>query len=587
MNSQFTAAEKPFAPVRAETVERTNRLASWRVYGFTVSLYLLAVLVTDAFFMGDANDYVDSIVRHQHGQYLHFWEFGHLLWRPFGWVIAELLQPLTSRFVGEFPRANVMLALVWINLAAGLMSAVCLVHLLRLYCRNQFVIGATATGFIFSQGVLNFSQTGSSYIAGLAFLLLGLCLVTAPAKTANRQLINSFAAGLSFAVAVGFWFLFVWALPAAVMLPLILNGFSRERLKQAVTSSVAFSIFIGAFYLMALAALGITSVAGAKAWIMDAGHGIYVRGVTRMVLGFARSFINMGNDGMLMKRFLLGDPFNQVTAWQLAQLSLWKLGLFYVFLASVVWMLWKSEKGSRFLLLLATTAPVFGFAYFFGPGDIERYLACYPFLFLLAARAVESTDVARWIKFIPGVFLLAVVLVNFQTMFHPRLTGQQERIAARLGDLPQKLLPGSELVAVNWQDDLVNFYRSFPFHPLNQHESYVVAALVTPGVEDSKYWREDFAKRALRVWTIGGDIWLSNRAFAARPAADWNWVEGDDEYTSWKEFSEFFAKLNMGEASGGADGFHRVLSSAENKQFLQTWIASMTSGDQKPGGALK
>ena len=66
MNSQFTAAEKPFAPVRAETVERTNRLASWRVYGFTVSLYLLAVLVTDAFFMGDANDYVDSIIRHQH-----------------------------------------------------------------------------------------------------------------------------------------------------------------------------------------------------------------------------------------------------------------------------------------------------------------------------------------------------------------------------------------------------------------------------------------------------------------------------------------------------------------------------------------
>ena len=73
---------------------------------------------------------------------------------------------------------------------------------------------------------------------------------------------------------------------------------------------------------------------------------------------------------------------------------------------------------------------------------------------------------------------------------------------------------------------------------------------------------------------MGGELWLSNRAFSQRPAANWNWVEGDDENVSWKEFSEFFADLKMGELSGGADGFLKVLPSEENKQFLQKLIDS-------------
>ncbi|MBL8187203.1 MAG: hypothetical protein JNK38_04305 [Acidobacteria bacterium] len=578
MDTRYSTAQKPFADAGVETGEQVNRLAVWRIYGYATSIYLLATLATDAFFMGDANDYVESILAYRQGHNLYFWEFGHLLWRPFGWFMAELLHPVTSRFVGSFPRANVMLTLVWINLAAGLLGAVCLVHLLRRFCRKEMAIGAAITGFVFSQGVLNFSQTGSSYIPGLAFLLLGLCFITAPATTKQHRIWNDIAAGFSFAVSVGFWFLFIWALPAAILLPLIQGEVTLERVRRAVASSVSFSVFVGAFYLMALVALRITDIAGIKAWIVDAGHGIYVRGLTRMVLGFARSFINMGNDGMLMKRFLIGDPYNKVTIWQLAHLSLWKLGLFYVFLVTSLWMMWKSEKRATLFLLLGATTPVFGFAYFFGPGDIERYLACYPFLILLVVQTIETTRASVWMKAIPCVFLAVIVVVNFQAMFRPNLTEQQERIAARLGDLPMKLSPNSELVAVNWQDELVNFYRSFPFHPLNQRESYVVAALVTPGVEDSKHWRDEFAKRALRVWSVGGDIWLSNRAYALRPEAHWNWVEGDDQYVSWKDFPEFCANLKMGESSGGTDGFQRVLPSEENKQFLQHLMeASMKS----------
>ena len=572
MNTQITAVEKDFAARNVQSSTQIAGQTKWSMYALAVFVYVAAMAATDAFFMGDANDYVESIVYHINGKYLHFGEFGHLLWRPFGWVMTTILHPVTSRIVGPYPNANVMLALVWINLVLGLVSAICLVNLLRRYCRDELVIGLTLIGFVFSQGILNFSQTGSPYIAGLAFLLIGLCFVVSPVDTKKQFFLYSVVAGFAFALSVGFWFLFVWALPAAILAPLILNGVTRERIKFALVSALSFSVFCGAFYAVALVILRITSFAALKAWVLDAGHGINVRGLTRMVLGFARSFINMGNDGMLMKRFLLHDAYNPVSVWQLAHLSLWKLALFYVFAGSVLWLLWNTERRGRFFLLLVSTLPILGFAYFFGPGDIERYLGLYPFFFLLMAYAVECSRASNWVKVIPATFLMTMVFTNALAMYRPTLLVQQEKIAARLGDLPSRLPKGSELVAVNWQDEVVNFYRSFPFHEFNQGESYRVAALVTPGIEDNKYWREDFATRALRVWAANGELWLSKRAISQRPAAEWNWVEGDDQYVAWKEFAEFFASVKFGESRGGEDGFHLVLPSEENKQFLQKLI---------------
>ena len=55
-------------------------------------------------------------------------------------------------------------------------------------------------------------------------------------------------------------------------------------------------------------------------WISTASHGVdHIRGVSRAVFGFARSFVNMGRDGLLYKRFLLHDPYNPVSFGQLFQ----------------------------------------------------------------------------------------------------------------------------------------------------------------------------------------------------------------------------------------------------------------------------
>ena len=54
------------------------------------AVYVLATWLTDAAFMGDTEDYVDSAVAFRNGVDYRFWEFGHLFWRPLGWLLSAL-----------------------------------------------------------------------------------------------------------------------------------------------------------------------------------------------------------------------------------------------------------------------------------------------------------------------------------------------------------------------------------------------------------------------------------------------------------------------------------------------------------------
>src|ERR687884_662432 len=114
-----------------------------RSYGPVCLVYAVATWLTGAAFMGDTDDYVDSAVSYFNGIDYRFWEFGHLFWRPAGWLFARLLMPLTRVFVGEDLR------------------------------------------LIFTNGFLNYAQTGCSYVPGLAFLTLGLYFLARDAGELN------------------------------------------------------------------------------------------------------------------------------------------------------------------------------------------------------------------------------------------------------------------------------------------------------------------------------------------------------------------------------------------------------------------
>src|SRR6266511_2243856 len=124
--------------VRPSTAETPPSSSWWRPWLATpraaAVVYVLAVFATDPHFMGDTTRYAQQLTS---GSAESIWEFGHLLWRPLGWLLLQLVGPLTAMFVGASPQANAVVALVGVSLLAGLVSVVALHRLLHRASDNQ------------------------------------------------------------------------------------------------------------------------------------------------------------------------------------------------------------------------------------------------------------------------------------------------------------------------------------------------------------------------------------------------------------------------------------------------------------------
>jgi hypothetical protein len=555
--------------------EGASTLTRWRAFatgcGSLVAIYLLATILTGAYFMGDTADYVDSIVSFLGGQDYKFWEFGHLFWRPLGWLVYEVCKPLIS-FQGDGDvRLHVTVVLLVLNWLAGLLSVCALYGTVRRLGAGVWIGGLVTAAFVFSNAFLNFTQTGSSYIPGLSLLLLGVYILVRGGEGGEKSWATGLLAGCALAGAVCLWFPYVVAMPAAVVSPVLLFGFDRLRLRIVVLTGVTLAIVLVVTYsVVVIGPLGIHTLAGFKAWVTAASHDMDSKGVTRAVFGLARSFIYMGDDGILFKRYILGDPFNRVTNLDLVRLSLLKFMLFYVFLASVVINLLFSPRGRRMLgLLILTAVPVFWFAVSFDGGAGERYLALYPALFLALSVGLSGSRSIGFAKGVAYAFMGVLILADSVALAKPVLERRQEAAAERVSEVVQRRRPDSRIITVTWQDELVNFSRSYPFHPLNRSGSLNVGALVTPGTSFAGEWRRAFATDALAAWKRGGEVWVSKRVLSPRPRPEWNWVEGDVKRVAWPDFRAFFSRMEMGESAGGDDGFVLIPSTPGNREYLE------------------
>lgn len=536
-----------------------------RRYGVALMAYLLATWLTDAHFMGDTVGYVNTILTGGS----KIWEFGHLLWRPLGWLASVALRPLTRLAVGDDVRANLTFTLVALGWLAGLMSALLFRGLVSRVCRHEWACNVATIAFIFAQGALNYSQTGCSYVPGLSFLLLGFCILAGDGEQPERSLRSALFAGMALAGAICMWFLYLWAIPAAICVPLFLYGFSRERLRLVIRTALVFGVAVGLIYASVLAGLGIYSVAGVKAWTLSASHGATVAGFPRMVFGFARSFINMGNDGLLIKRFLLHDPYNPVSLPELFRLSLWKLILFYLLLASIIINLVRSREGKRMLCLLMINAiPVTAFAVFWQGGDMERYLGLYPLIFLSLAFVLCCDRSPLWSRLVVLVFVAAMIGSNGLAMSKPSLQRRQEMVEARISALVPLLKPQSRVVTVNQRDELWESNYDFPFNPIFRNYANLTYPATVLGTSQVLRWRQELADMALSVWEDGADVWVSKRALSPRPRKEWLWAEGDDARVPWNDLYSFFTQLETGETVGGEDGFVLLPPTPGNRQLL-------------------
>ena len=97
-----------------------------RHHGLMITSLILLMSLTAPFTLGDTNVYVSHILLYYGtsplGSNSLLWEFGHLLWRPLGWLLLEASAPALG---GLFHRNIGLLCtaiLIFINVAAGLVT---------------------------------------------------------------------------------------------------------------------------------------------------------------------------------------------------------------------------------------------------------------------------------------------------------------------------------------------------------------------------------------------------------------------------------------------------------------------------------
>lgn len=561
---------------------QSRRWKDWlRRYGLVLATYLLATWFTDADFMGDTIDYVTSIIAIREGRNYYFWEFAHVLWRPFGWLFSLFVTPLTRLMIGDNQYANVTIQLLIVSWLAGLLMVFLSYSLVKRLTRREWIANLVTIAMIFSQGFLVHAQSGTAYVPGLSLLFLGVYILVRNGDEPERLVLTALLAGAALAVSVCFWVTYVLAIPAALVSPLFIFGFNRQRLRLVLLTGIACGGITALAYGLVLAYLGIYDLASFRKWMSASVEAAFIPrgGILRMVFSFARSFISMGNDGMIFKRFLSQDPFNPVSLSELFRLSLWKLGLFYVFFTAVTINLLRSKPGRQvFGLLIVSMIPVVALALLLEGGAVDRYLPVFPFIFLALAFSLSNSKSLRGLNIAALVFFVAAAITNVSVLAKPVLDRQQEMAAARIRELQPRLKPQSLVLTANLRDELVNFNRSFPLHPinLNQEHRFRVGSVIAPGAENMSRWRKDFAAAVLMAWKDSGDVWISRRVLSPRPRPEWGWVESDDPRVSWPDVYTFFSQLEMGPTFGGEDGFVLLLPSPQNERILKDWTQRET-----------
>lgn len=539
-------------------------------FGVASLVYVLATGITAPSYPGDTIDVVTDVLAARPGPSGGFWDFGHVLWRPIAWAGGEALRPLAPFMPQMDAFARVSLALLAINWLAGLLSVLLMADLIAHLCPRRWAVHLGTIAFALSQGFLNYAQTGDSYVAGLALVLLGLDLLLHDALRQRHSPGMALAAGASLAGAVCLWFLYVLAIPAALAMPLLLFPDTRRQWKLVMKTATAMAVVCAIVYGSVLVHLRIFTPAALHEWMAASSHGVtHIGGVSRMVFGFPRSFIDMGNDGVLFKRFLVHDPYAPVSLMDLLRLSLWKLVLFYILLGATCLALWRTPPGRRTLSLLAVSAiPVLGFAAVWQGADRERYFGLYPFLFIAMGVGLSAGRASRWVTPMSLAFAIALVVSNASAMATGLLNQSRDAATARIHDLLPLLRPASRVFTVQLQDELVSLSRGAPLKPLSSRPQVNATRLLLLGTSQVAQWKSEFASEALSAWQHGGDVWVSRRALHARPKREWNWVEGADDRISWNDIHAFFAQLETGRAVGGEDGFVQVLPSEHNQRLL-------------------
>lgn len=544
-------------------------------YGWWIlpaAVFLASIALTQPPFIGDSIPYSDQItaVRNSTAAPGTLWEFGHILWRPLGFWLSGWVAPAIPNSMAWTPQLKVLRILVMLNEAAGLVGAL-LVYLLSLrLSRSLHAAAVVLVLYVWGDAALAYSQSGAPYMVALALLLAGLWWqVTARIPGAGAML----GSACLFCAAALLWFPFAIAIPAAACARRFISVSEKPEPEVSWGKCILCLVSCGGLLLAGIFAAawlaGVRSVPDLTVWIVSAGHGMQQnRRAIRAVSGFSRLLIDLGQDGVVMKRLVLHDPYFPVSVLDAIRSSLWKVGVFYWFVAGLVWLVWRSP-GRRALIPLAIAASAGAFAavVVFEPSSPERLLPVLPFaLIALASGWNAPWKRAPLVRAGIDVFALMLLVLNLPS-FEWRHSAEYKQAETRLDDFRRRAKPADiMLVMTPWEPILRLTGR--PFDSANRQGPILCYWVLDPIDKDAAEWRKTVARRILENWNENHDMWLSDSAFYSRPEASSLWVEGDNPTPHWRDVPVFFRTLQFDGQTSAQNWFLRIRRSQENREIL-------------------
>ena len=499
--------------------------------GFLLALllYIVLQLFTQPSSYGDTPVYASDILAHSREQFGPgkdpLWELGHIFWRPVAYLAWAAALPLVQHRFSDAPVLGAYAALVALNLVAGLVCTIFMYKLAFNLSRRQSIALLCTAGLLGTNAVLNFMQSGTSYIPGLAFQLIGLHLLERSISQGR------FTAGLAWMIAgawalsVCLWFPYVLSLPGMLLFGLLWGEEKRTsfRIRYLLHLCVAIGVLVGAAYVFVLQRNKISNPQEAMAWFRNASHGMaQTRGYLRIVTGLPRTFFYLGDDGLVLKRYVTRDPYAPVGLVDLVKLSLWKIAAVYASLAIFLYSLWRSAISGKKMLaaVIAAALPVLVFAIFlFEPGESVRYLPFYAMLFAGLAFAVATAS--KVTRVILAGFIVAVVLTNTAALSVRAADETFAPAIARIEVLQAAMQPQDEALLHFVSRRHFAIPGQLPFHPVNRRRPVMFHYAIEPGTKQAMVWHRDVAKRILTTWEKQGQFWISKRLISETPAPSW------------------------------------------------------------------
>lgn len=527
--------------------------------GLMALIYLAVMLSTHTLSVADSPLYSKEISDFAGGERNgRLWEFDHVSWRPLAYAAMVAAWPGFPGAPEAERRLFARRVLDDICFVSGGMAVLLFWLLAREASRSDWIPYGVSGTLLCSEAFLNFSHAGTSYVPGLMLSTLGLWLL---GRSANGSAILAWMAGLAMGGAVLLWIPYVFSMPACLLMTWY--WLPRQKRWSFLTFAVLGALVIGILgYGAGAVGQGFRSVGQLRWWMQQSVHANQTKNLLRLVIAFPRTFIDMGHDGILYKRFLLHDPYAPVRVMDLVQASLWKIGLFYAFLTALIVCLW----GNRMLFVFAVAAvPHLALGLLYEAGSPERYMPMLPFLAIVVATAWAIPAIPRWARWTIAAFLLCSSAVDLWTCGW--YAGElRAREAATVSGMKRMYAPGS--IIWTFDGDLGTYIVSYPFDLGNRPAPPPVRTLY-PRMNPVVTWKQDFSRESLLAWARHGEVWISRRYFATRPRPEWYWAELDQPDAIWTDYPAFFNQLDMAANAGGADGFVEVAENSGNRKLLE------------------